>query len=243
MRFSKILTVSLALSAALLVGLSYAPAFSEETPTTQAQDKAEVQAITPATEPAPTDPISDMAQHPAPPIDVLPAKTAETSGIYYNVNEITHPQIEMTPDKSELVRIDQDAASIIVGNPNHLSIMAESARLLVLVPREAGATYFTVLNGKGEVIMQRHVLVAAPKEKYVRVRRSCVGSANKNCQETSVYYCPDMCHQIIMADPSSKGGGGMSAAATTTAGAEGEAGTESSAEDPGQSSESSESSE
>lgn len=136
-----------------------------------------------------------------PPIDVMPAQKAETQGIYYDMNAITHPQIEMTPDKSELVRLDDEAASIIIGNPKHLTVMAESPKMLVLVPHSAGATYFTVLNHKNEVIMQRHVIVASPKEKYIRVRRSCAGSANQNCQETSVYYCPDMCHQIIMADP------------------------------------------
>jgi hypothetical protein len=201
MNISKAFALSVVLSAALL--FSVAPVRAEEPVTVQTQGKAEVETITPAAESA--DPTADLAEHPAPPIDVLPAKTAETKGIFYNINEITHPEIEMTPDKSELVRLDQDVASIIVGNPSHLSVMAESARLLVLVPREAGATYFTALNAKGEVVMQRHVLVAAPKEKYVRVRKSCAGSKNRDCQETSVYYCPDMCHQIIMAEPSGTG--------------------------------------
>ncbi|MBK7361953.1 MAG: hypothetical protein IPJ01_06550 [Micavibrio sp.] len=46
--------------------------------------------------------------------------------------------------------------------------------------------------------MQRHVIVASPKEKYVRIRKSCASS--KGCQPTQVYYCPDMCHEIILND-------------------------------------------
>lgn len=46
--------------------------------------------------------------------------------------------------------------------------------------------------------MQRHVIVASPKEKYMRIRRSCAGSDDDTCQSTSVFYCPDMCHEIIM---------------------------------------------
>lgn len=191
-----------ALSLAVMVSLA---AFAAPIAPARAQTPAATEAATGTNAPQvpslPGTEANSYAGKAAPPIDVLPAKEAETEGIFYNINEITHPQIEMTPDKSELVRLDQDAASIIVGNPAHLNIQAESSKLLVLEPRSPGATYFTVLNGKSEIIMQRHVIVASPKEKYLRVRRSCNGTKNENCQETSVYYCPGTCHQIILADP------------------------------------------
>jgi hypothetical protein len=44
--------------------------------------------------------------------------------------------------------------------------------------------------------MQRHILVDAPQDHYVRVRKSCAFSNNGNCQTTQVYYCPGMCHEI-----------------------------------------------
>jgi hypothetical protein len=82
--------------------------------------------------------------------------------------------------------------------PAHLNILPEGPNTLVLIPRAPGATYFTVLDGENKVIMQRHVIVASPKEKYVRIRKSCATS--KGCQPTQVYYCPDMCHEIILND-------------------------------------------
>lgn len=107
----------------------------------------------------------------------------------------THPTLNLTPDKSELVRLDQDAGSIVVGNPDHLGVLMDNRRLLILVPRLAGATYMTVLDSKGKVIMQRHIIVGSPKSDYIRIRRSCAGEA-KGCQPTSVYYCPGMCHPV-----------------------------------------------
>ncbi len=134
----------------------------------------------------------------AEPIDIVPAKTVDI--VETDLNAHTHPPIRLTPDKSELIRLDKDAATIVVGNPAHLSVLAESPKTLVLVPRSPGATYFTVLNAKGEVVMQRHAIVASPKKEYVRIRRTCSGS-DAGCAETSVFYCPDMCHQIAVARP------------------------------------------
>ncbi len=120
--------------------------------------------------------------------------------------EDTHPAIRITPDKSELVRLEKDASSIIVGNPDHLGVLMDNRRLLILVPRAPGATYMTVLDSSGNVIMQRHVIVASPKSDYIRIRRSCAGQGNE-CQETSVYYCPGMCHPVGLV--TSKGSGAL----------------------------------
>jgi hypothetical protein len=108
----------------------------------------------------------------------------------------THPLIRLTPDKSEIIRLDRGVRSLIVGNPMHLNVLLDSTKTLVLVPREPGATHFTALDDQGQVIMQRHVIVGSPKENYIRVRRSCANAGGGDCVETSVYYCPDMCHPV-----------------------------------------------
>lgn len=107
----------------------------------------------------------------------------------------TDPMIRLTPDKSELIPLPRDAVSVVVGNPNHLSVLLDTPRMLVLVPKAPGATSFTVLDEAGTVVMQRHALVAAPKDKYVRIRRSCAAGST-NCRATSVYFCPDICHEV-----------------------------------------------
>lgn len=128
--------------------------------------------------------------------DLMPPVTAEAT-IDANEGDIetTHPMIRLTPDKSELIKLDRAAISVVVGNPAHLSVLLDTPKMLVLVPRVPGATYFTALDETGKVIMQRHVIVASPKKNYVRIRRSCA-NAGDGCRATSVYFCPDICHEI-----------------------------------------------
>lgn len=135
---------------------------------------------------------------PTSPVDIMPAKSVKTEAPAYDENLDTHPPLKISPDKSELVRLERDAGSIIIGSPAHLSVLADSAKTLVLVPQIPGATYVTILDKQGNVLMQRHVIVASPKKKYVRIRKSC-GERAEGCEPTQVYYCPDMCHKVNVA--------------------------------------------
>ncbi len=131
-------------------------------------------------------------------IDTIPGKPIVTSGKDYNQTNDTHPPLKITPDKSELIRLDKDAGSIIIGNPSHLSVLADSAKTLVLVPQLPGATHITVLDKESNILMQRHVIVASPEKKYVRIRKSC-SADTEGCEPTQIYYCPDMCHKVNVA--------------------------------------------
>ncbi|MBI4031298.1 MAG: pilus assembly protein N-terminal domain-containing protein [Proteobacteria bacterium] len=115
--------------------------------------------------------------------------------------EDTHPMMRLTPEKSEIVNLDADVKSLIVGNPMHLNIIMDNTRRLVLIPRTPGATHFTALDDTGKVVMQRHVIVSGPNEKFVRIRRSCAMAQGGNCEDTSMYYCPGgMCHPVAVID-------------------------------------------
>ncbi len=134
--------------------------------------------------------------------DILPPVTHSNDKSEQDL-EATHPDLRLTPDKSELIRLDSDAGSIIIGNPAHINVIADSSKILVIVPRAIGATHFTVLDKNGQAIMQRHVIVASPKENYIRIKRVCADDA-QNCQSTSVLYCPNMCHEIKSVDDTEK---------------------------------------
>lgn len=129
---------------------------------------------------------------------ILPAKAVKDTALLAENNEDTHPPLKITPDKSELIRLNQKAGSIIVGNPDHLNVLADSAKTIVLVPKLPGATYITILNTSGEVIMQRHVIIGTAKERYIRIRKTCAGQ-DESCQPTQVYFCPDACHEVNVA--------------------------------------------
>jgi Flp pilus assembly secretin CpaC len=138
--------------------------------------------------------IPAMAQESAPkiPLDMPAVGTTEAS---IN-NDATHPIMRLTQDKSEMVKLNQKAASVVVGNPNHISVLLDTPDTLIIVPRAPGASHFSVMGEDGSIIMQRHVIVGAAKEQYVRIRRSC-NANDRNCQPTSVYFCPDMCHEVL----------------------------------------------
>lgn len=138
-----------------------------------------------------------------------PVSSSNTLPAGASIDGETHPVLKMTPDKSELVRLDREASSVLVGNPTQIAVLLDTPRLAVVIPRSPGATHFTVLDKDGNVIMQRHVVVASPKENYVRVRRSCSNAADgAECQPTSVYFCPDMCHEVSTTAGQDKSSGG-----------------------------------
>jgi len=129
--------------------------------------------------------------------DLMPKTSSEELEVQTGDVRDTHPPVRMTPDKSELITLESDASSVIVGNPTHLGVLLDTSRVLVLVPRAPGASSFTVLDQDRNVLMQRQVIVGSPKETYIRVRRSCANAEDdRPCQATSVYYCPDMCHEV-----------------------------------------------
>lgn len=103
--------------------------------------------------------------------------------------------IRLTPNRTKVVRLDRDAGSVIVSNPRHASVMIDSPRVLIVVPRAPGATALTVLDNNGEPIIERDIIVTGQEEKYIRIRKYCAAD-DVSCKTSSVYYCPDNCYAI-----------------------------------------------
>jgi len=102
--------------------------------------------------------------------------------------------IRLTPDRTKILRLRENAASVIVANPAHAAVTLDSPRLLILMPREPGTTSFTVLNAAGKVLLERNIIVSGAQPQYVRVRRVCGG--DNACQTSNYYYCPDGCFEV-----------------------------------------------
>lgn len=103
--------------------------------------------------------------------------------------------IRLTPDRTKILRLNKDAASVIVTNPAHASVVLDSARTVILMPRAPGTTSLIILDRDGGAILERNVIVSAAQPKYVRIRRAC-DSRDRTCQESAYYYCPDGCYEI-----------------------------------------------
>ncbi len=107
---------------------------------------------------------------------------------------VDNSPLYLTDNEDKTVRLSQDAASVIVNNPAHASVLLDSPRLLIVMPRAPGATSFSVLDANGNTILHKDVIVSNVQRQYVRIQRVCDGSTN--CTPTSYYYCPNGCYQI-----------------------------------------------
>lgn len=134
--------------------------------------------------------------------------------------DITHPPLRLTPDRSEIVDLPEPIGRIIVGNDANANILMDNAQRIVVVPRAIGATFFTILDQDGQVIMQRHVIVGSPRENYVRVRRSC-SAGSDGCNPIETFYCADMCHMITQQEVGGESTSGGAHGSVTGGGAYG----------------------
>ena len=112
-------------------------------------------------------------------------------------------QYHLTPDKITIIDLPEPAASTVIGNREHLDIFFDTSERAALVARNPGASHFQILNSRGQILVQGHALVAAPKDDYLRIRRNCRGGDDA-CQPLEVYFCPGVCHTVALHDEDSE---------------------------------------
>ena len=131
------------------------------------------------------------------------------------IKPIEDDTLRLTTDKNKLIRLDKDAASVIVNTPEHASVMLDSPRLLIVMPRQPGATSFSVLDAKGSVLLHKEIIVSNVQRNYVRIRRMCTGN-DAGCAPTSYFYCPNGCYEVTAVGDT--GGAGAPPPPTITSG-------------------------
>jgi len=70
-------------------------------------------------------------------------------------------------DQARVMRIDEPATDIIVGNPSIAAVAIRGAKLLVVTGKTFGVTNVIVLNADGQVIVNRRLVVRADDQKIV----------------------------------------------------------------------------
>lgn len=109
--------------------------------------------------------------------------------------------IRMTPEGPAVIQLEEDATSLIVGNPTHATAILESPRQIILIPQQPGATKIMALDKSGKAILSRHVLVGGGKSGFIRINRACANATAAGCQPVAMYYCPDRCYQTNVPEP------------------------------------------
>jgi len=74
-------------------------------------------------------------------------------------------------DQAELVRLDRPGAEVIIGNPSIADVTVQSGRLLIVTGKSAGLTNLIVLDGSGDLVMERNVYVGSDAKNLVTVNR------------------------------------------------------------------------
>ncbi len=116
--------------------------------------------------------------------------------------EIKDGSLRLTSNKNAFIKLDRDAHSVIVNNPDHASVMLDTPRLLIVVPHKPGTTSFTVLDRGGDTIIQKDIIITNVQKKYVRIRRMC-NDQDPTCVPSAYYYCPDGCYEVSPVNPAS----------------------------------------
>ncbi|MGE0847001.1 MAG: pilus assembly protein N-terminal domain-containing protein [Flavobacteriaceae bacterium] len=74
-------------------------------------------------------------------------------------------------DRASIMRLDQPAATVIIGNPAIADASVYSREMLIITGKAYGTTNLIVLDERGEVISDNTVYVQAPSEGAVTVQR------------------------------------------------------------------------
>jgi Flp pilus assembly secretin CpaC len=95
--------------------------------------------------------------------------------------------VDVTIDEARLIRLNADAAQIIVGNPIIADVTAQSARLLVVTGKSYGATNLIVLDAKGQEILNVRLGVRENAMRVVTVYKGTMRQSLRcapDCQRT-----------------------------------------------------------
>jgi hypothetical protein len=95
--------------------------------------------------------------------------------------------VDVTIDEARLIRLDAEAAQIIVGNPSIADAAVQSSRLLVITGKSYGATNLIALDSAGREILNVRLGVREGAARKVTVYRGTVRQSldcAPECQRT-----------------------------------------------------------
>ncbi|MGQ0663789.1 MAG: pilus assembly protein N-terminal domain-containing protein [Pseudomonadota bacterium] len=83
-------------------------------------------------------------------------------------------------DKAELIRLNEDAAVVLIANPAIADVAVEQNRLVIVVGKAPGETRLLVFDAKGRQLAVRDVVVVPEEARAVTVVRG-VAESNLSC--------------------------------------------------------------
>jgi Flp pilus assembly secretin CpaC len=100
--------------------------------------------------------------------------------------------IAVTIDEARLIRLAEDVAQVIVGNPSIADVAAQGSRLLVVTGKSYGSTNLIALDSGGRTILSARLGVAPNDDQLVTVYRGTL--------RQSLHCAPDCQHVLTLGD-------------------------------------------
>jgi Flp pilus assembly secretin CpaC len=96
--------------------------------------------------------------------------------------------VDVIVDEARLIRLDADAAQIVVGNPAIADVTAQDARLLVVTGKSYGTTNIIALDARGKEILSARFSVREGDVRQVTLYNGTVRQS---------YHCAPDCLRVL----------------------------------------------
>jgi hypothetical protein len=96
--------------------------------------------------------------------------------------------VDVIIDQARLIRLEGDAAQVIVGNPAIADVTAQDARLLVVTGKSYGTTNLIALDAKGKEILSARLSVREGNARQITLYRGTVRQS---------YHCAPDCLRVL----------------------------------------------
>jgi Flp pilus assembly secretin CpaC len=96
--------------------------------------------------------------------------------------------IAVKMDEARVIRLDEDAQQVIIGNPSIADVAAQGSRLLIVTGKSYGSTNLIALDSAGRTIMSVRLGVAPNHDQLVTVYRGTL--------RQSLHCAPD-CQRVL----------------------------------------------
>lgn len=117
---------------------------------------------------------------------------ASTQPVLASGRRASDRDIEVLIDQALMVRLERPAAEIVIGNPSIADVAVQSSDTLVLTGKSFGETNLIVTDTKGQVLVNRRVVVQEPDGGFVTVYRGV--------QRETVHCAPNCETPLVIGD-------------------------------------------
>ncbi|NEW89928.1 MULTISPECIES: pilus assembly protein N-terminal domain-containing protein [Rhodopseudomonas] len=100
----------------------------------------------------------------------------------------TEDSISVNVDQAKLIRLPQDIATIVVGNPLIADVTLQPGGMVVVTGKGYGATNVIAMDRKGAIVADRLIQVEGPSDKVVTVYRGI---------DRESYSCAPICERRV----------------------------------------------